>query len=502
MATRFSFAFVLILTLSLAACGGGDGSGRGGSGGSDDTADGVNWPDGVGDTATPDTATPDTATPETTPGCDPACGAGFHCEGSTCVADATTCDPACGAGFHCVGTTCVADPVTCDPACGAGYHCVGTSCVADPVCDPACTDGQVCQDGTCVAAPTCTGSGNVVALKACAEGPADFDLTNVVVTYVYGKGYFVADASGYMQIYVGDTWAYSVPVVGDLVTVHVTEYGAYQNNAEVKATDALTKLGTGNATALILDISGGTQPDEANENRAVKGTGFTATAVNGKDLVVSYGNATGVALRVDTSAGMCAGTTFDLAGAVFGQFQDSYRIQSFDAARDLTNVDASGCASSDTSNWGFEEDGSQDPPADFEKGSAGFVANVSADQVHGGSHACALTWTSQDNQDFVQGAYIPIVEAQTAHFAVWVYDNDPAGRVRPSLEFFDAAKASLGKQYDGYSEDGAAWVQMTYDYQAPAGAAFVRAFVRLYDVTDAWTGTATVYVDDWSLTVQ
>ena len=463
MTTRFSFAFVLILGLALIGCGGGDGSGRGGSGGNDDTNDGVLWPDGsspdttggddvpVPDQTAPDTTTPDTTVPDTT-------------VPDTTVPDTTTPD------------TTIPDTTT-------------------PDTNPTDTNPT---DTT----SECTGTGNVAALKACAEGPADFDLTQVVVTYVYDKGYFVADASGAMQVYVGDTWAYAAPAVGDLVSVHVTEYGSYQNTAEVKATDALTALGSGNLAALILDISGGTLPDEAGENRAVKGTGFTATAVNGKDLVVSYGSAAGVALRVDSSAGMCAGTTFDLAAGVFVQFQETYRIQSFHAGTDLVNVDASTCTASDDSNWGFEEAGQQDPPADFEKASTGFVANVSADQAHGGSHACALTWTSTDNQDFVQGLYTPIAAGQTAHFGVWVYDNDPAGRLRPSLEFFDAAKAPLGKEYDGYSEDAAAWAQMTFDFQAPANAAFVRAFVRLYDVAGGWAGTATVYVDDWSLTVQ
>jgi|GEM_PF-2545702 len=495
---RFAFAFVLILGLAAWGCGGGDDQSGGHTGKDTNEPDVLDW-----DTTGNDTVVPGDTTPDTTPGCDPACGAGYHCEGTTCVADPVGCDPACGTGYHCEGSTCVADPAGCDPACGAGFHCEGTTCVADPVaCNPSCELGFACVDGNCVAAPACEGSGNVTALKACAEGPSDFTLTGVVVTYVYDKGYFVADASGGMQIYVGDVWPYTAPVVGDKVDVHVTEYGSYMNSAEAKVTDTLTPKGTGDAAALTLDLSAGTEPVEALENRAVKGTGFTVTQLGGQNGLVSYGTAVDVPLRLDVPAGLCVGATFDLAAGVIVQFQDTYRLQTFHAATDVVNVNAAGCSTFDASNWNFEEDGSQDPPADFAKGSDGFVANVTADQAHAGSHACQLTWTSQDNQDLYQGLYLPIVAGQTAHFTLWVMDNDPAGRVRPSLEFYDAAKASVGKEYDGYSEDNPAWVQMTYDLVAPENAVYVRAFVRLYDVSGAWAGTATVYVDDWSLTVQ
>lgn len=452
---RFAFVSMMILGFAAWGCGGDDGQ-TGGHGDKDTTdQDVLVFPD-TGD----DTPAPGDTSPDTPPvGCDPACGAGFHCEGSTCVAD----------------------PVACEPACEAGF---------------------TCQAGSCVATPTCVGSGDVAALKACAEGPADFTLTGVVVTYVYDEGYFVADASGPMQVYVGEAWPYAAPAVGDRVDVHVTEYGSFVNTAEVKATDALTKQGTGDAAALTVDISAGTQPVEELENRVVHGTGFTLTDLGGQNGLVSYGSAVGVPFRVDTPANLCAGATFDLAAGVVVQFQDTYRLQSFHVVADLQNVNTTTCSTYDASNWNFEEDASQDPPADFAKGSDGFVANVTAAEAHAGGHSCDLTWSSTENQDLYQGLYLPIAAAQTARFTLWVLDNDPAGRVRPALEFFDAAKASLAKEYDGYSEDNPAWVQMTYDLAAPEGAAFVRAFLRLYDVAAGWDGAATVYVDDWSLTVQ
>ena len=52
-----------------------------------------------------------------------------------------------------------------------------------------------------------------------------------------------------------------------------------------------------------------------------------------------------------------------------------------------------------------------------------------------------------------------------------------------------------------YSEDNAEWQQYSLGAAAPEGAASVQAFVRLYDVKidGEWSGSATAYVDGWSL---
>ncbi len=48
-------------------------------------------------------------------GCQPACGAGYVCQGTTCVPESQSCNPPCGAGFACVEATSTCVPVTSAP---------------------------------------------------------------------------------------------------------------------------------------------------------------------------------------------------------------------------------------------------------------------------------------------------------------------------------------------------------------------------------------------------
>ena len=505
--TRLTMTLALLATLTLFACGGdegGGGNGGGGGGGSDT----VNW-----DTTQPDTSTSDTHTPETTPpACAPACGAGTHCDNGTCVPDTQppACDPPCGAGTHCDDGTCVPDtqPPACDPPCGAGTHCDNGTCVPDtqpPACDPPCAAGSTCVEGQCVAQGACAASGGVANLKGCAEGLVDVTLEGVVVTYVFEAGYFLQDVDGAAatEVYVGqDEWPYAAPAVGDVMTLHVTEYGNFKNQQEVTASDAPQITGNQDVEAMKLDISGGTVPAEDFESRVVKGSGLTVTTLGGQNGTISYGSAVDVPFRVDNPAGLCVGATFNLSAGVIVQYEDIYRIQAFAAETEIVNVDASGCASYDDSNWGFEETTETDPPADFTKGSGDFTANVTGAKAHGGSSSCELTWTSESNQDLFQGMFTAAGPGQTATFSVWVLDHDLAGRVRVSMEFYDADMAPLNKEYGGYSTDGDDWQEMVLEATVPEAAAYVRAFVRMYDVAENWQGTATVHIDDWSLAVQ
>jgi hypothetical protein len=157
----------------------------------------------------------------------------------------------------------------------------------------------------------------------------------------------------------------------------------------------------------------------------------------------------------------------------------------------------------DDSNWGFEETTENDPPADFIKATADFTAKWTTAQKHAGDNGCELVWTSTETQGLVAGFYKPATEGKNVTFRLWGLDNDPAGRFRIGLEFFDANKVSLGTSYSSvYSQDVAVWNELMYSDLAPAGTAFVRSFVRLYDVSTAWAGTATVYIDDWSMAVE
>ncbi len=437
--------------------------------------------------------------------CDPACEEGFDCVEGLCVEK--TCDPACTEGFECIKGECVEIVAACDPACEEGFECVEGQCV-EKTCDPACTEGFECIKGECVeivVAP-CSAEGNIANLQGCAEGDIDVTVKGATVTYVFDQGYFIQDASGATEVYVGNAWPYETVTVGQVIDIHATAYGNFHGQQEITASDAPVVVGTADVEPLKLDISAGTLPSEDIESHVIKGTGFVVETVNGQNLTVAYGTATGVVFRANEAAeSMCPGATFDVVSAIVTQYDDEHRIQAFFAA-DVTNINTTNCeapAEADDSNWGFEEGGPNDPPADFVKATTDFTAEWTAEQAHTGTNGCKLTWTSQDNQDFYQGWYMPVTAGQQVSFKVWGLDNDTAGRFRLCLEFYSDTFMSLKKEYSsGYSEDAAEWTQLEFGKAAPDAAAYVRGFVRLYDVTENWQGTSTVFVDDWNVTAQ
>ncbi|MFH1530016.1 MAG: hypothetical protein ABIK09_04670 [Pseudomonadota bacterium] len=548
-------AMVIIITaLALCAAPGCDSGGGGGGGttGGEDTTTPADTVTGVCDPACGDgfVCVDGACTP--VEGCTPECAAGFTCVLGVCEVDACVPDcagkacgddgcgalcGACGDGFYCDGGACVEGECTpdcngkacgddgCGVLCGTcdpGFHCDAGACAED-VCEPmcigkecgpdgcdgacgACGDGSHCEAGACVVDPIadCSPTGGVANLRACAEGVVDVTVTGALVTYVFDLGYFIQDGTGAVQVYVGSDWTYDAPGLGDVIDIHVTEYGNYKNQQEILASDPPTKTGDGVVADIKLDLSGGIVPDESIESRVIQCTGLTVETLAGADATVAYGGLTGVPYRVEEPGNLCVGATFDLATGVVTQYEDFHQLKTF-YAMDIANVDTAGCApvvESDASNWGFEEISAGEPPPDFEKLTMGFTALTASDVAHGGSQSCVLTWTSQDNQDLGQGYYVPIAAAQTATFSVWVKDNDIAGRIRLGVKFYDADKIFLNNEFSSqYSTDADAWAQLTYPKEAPAGAAFVRGFVRMYDVSADWDGNATIHIDDWNLIV-
>jgi hypothetical protein len=449
---------------------------------------------------------------DTTGQCVPACGAGFKCENGVCVQDTTgQCVPACGAGFKCENGVCVQDTTgQCDPACTAGFKCENGQCVPDTTgqCDPPCGEGFKCENGVCVPVvqTQCEPEGNVANLKACAEGPIDVTIKGATVTYLFDSGYFLQDASGATEVYVGNEWPYEAPAVGKIVDLHATEYGNYKNQQEITMSDPPVVTGDGNVAAMILDIvAGSVVPSEELESRIVKGNDITVVGVDGKNFKVNYGTLKEIPMRIVTQELLCLGATFDLVTGIVTHYEEEYRFQTF-AASDLANINTTTCnvpPESDNSNWGFEEETQTDPPADFEKTTTDFTAEWTNETAHGGTHSCKLTWTSQDNQDLYQAWYMPAAEGQTVTFKVWAAENDAAGKFRLALDFYNENHMSVKKEYaTDYTKDGAGWVELQLAKPAPAGTKFVRGFVRLYDETDKWDGDASAFIDDWSMAIQ
>jgi hypothetical protein len=357
---------------------------------------------------------------------------------------------------------------------------------------------------------TCGAGKNIKALLQCTEGVVDFYLEKQLVTYVFGQGFLLYDASisRGMMVYLNPNTV-TKPKVGDLVDLHVTKYANYNGQQEITGADVLTVVGTGDAAATQLSLNVITKDmvSEAYESRVLIGTGLVVKQLSGADAVLTSPSAGDLVMRIDGPADLCAGAVIDLKVAALTQFGSSHRVHLLNGAGDLIKVDASKCGAApvhDQSNWGFEEASDADPPPDFTKVGAYIAAARTTTQKYSGTASCKVTWTSVDNQDLVAGQFIPILPGQKASISAWVLDSDPAGKGRLSMTFYKSDMTTVvSSQFSGaYTVDGAQWAQVSFAYTAPAEAAYVRGFMRFYDVAPAFTGSATLYMDDWTTSIQ
>ena len=148
---------------------------------------------------------------------------------------------------------------------------------------------------------------------------------------------------------------------------------------------------------------------------------------------------------------------------------------------------------------------------DFESWSGGIPnswsisgSNLNTEQeysiVHGGGSSCKLLWTTTSTRWIQQE--IPVNAGAQYTFNFWAHDNEPHGRVRVYMRWYDAAGNRIEPNSEGdYSVDNPDWQELTLSASAPANAETVHVEMRVYDVSwgDSIT-SAGVYVDDASLT--
>ncbi|MBC8487382.1 MAG: lamin tail domain-containing protein [Bacteroidetes bacterium] len=150
-------------------------------------------------------------------------------------------------------------------------------------------------------------------------------------------------------------------------------------------------------------------------------------------------------------------------------------------------------------NPGFEDwtvNGAGGPPDDWSLSGTSMTAEQEATTIHGGTYSAKITWTTTSTR-YLQQIDIPITAGNSYEFSFWVYDNDPGGRARIYLRWWDATGSQVYPAVaDPYSVDMAEWQLLSSgSVQAPALAVEASAEIRVYDVS-GWPGTATVYVDD------
>jgi len=125
--------------------------------------------------------------------------------------------------------------------------------------------------------------------------------------------------------------------------------------------------------------------------------------------------------------------------------------------------------------------------------SSGIAVSREDGIIHGGNFSLkdSLITQSQKNADLISDP-VKVSPGALCTLKVWVYDNDPAGRLRLAV-FWNSDDAD----YDPlYSRDSAGWQQLEMAANAPFDADSAKFAIRAYDVEDNWDGDAVFYIDD------
>ncbi len=142
----------------------------------------------------------------------------------------------------------------------------------------------------------------------------------------------------------------------------------------------------------------------------------------------------------------------------------------------------------------WNDNGSGGPPDSWSLSSGNLTGSQESTTVHGGSYSTNLTWTTTSTVRMEQS--VNVSEGTDYEFCFYAYDNDPDGRVRVCIRWFDSSGSLISGYYGDYSTDTAGWQWLRTGAQtAPTGAVSATAEIRCYDVS-GWDGDATVYVDD------
>ncbi|GAB4372584.1 MAG: hypothetical protein Kow0042_15970 [Calditrichia bacterium] len=151
------------------------------------------------------------------------------------------------------------------------------------------------------------------------------------------------------------------------------------------------------------------------------------------------------------------------------------------------------------SNGGFESwTGGLPDFWEFRQPGAHIQASQENSLVHGGTSSCRIYFTTQDQSltDFTNMTP-QVIPGIIYTYKAWVYDNDPAGRVRLVFAWFDAQQQFLSTDYSPlYSVDSTDWQQLIFEKEAPPNAAFGGARFRFYDVASNWDGDCEIFLDD------
>ena len=133
-------------------------------------------------------------------------------------------------------------------------------------------------------------------------------------------------------------------------------------------------------------------------------------------------------------------------------------------------------------------------PGYWEKGDSIFIFQEDV-IVHTGYFSAkdSLITQAQATADLYQARFV-VQENTQYNFGFWVYDNDPAGRVRHGIDWYPSGSSWS----TDYSVDSNAWQELSFTATSPSGADSALVMIRAYDVAVNWDGDAIFYIDDVS----
>ncbi len=112
---------------------------------------------------------------------------------------------------------------------------------------------------------------------------------------------------------------------------------------------------------------------------------------------------------------------------------------------------------------------------------------------HGGNFSVRDSLITQTQSDADLFQTVAVYPNTYYHFSVWVWDNDPAGRIGIGIDWLPT-----GSEWPNiFSVDSAGWQELTFITQpSPSNAESASVVIRAYDSSATWDGDALFYVDD------
>ena len=126
----------------------------------------------------------------------------------------------------------------------------------------------------------------------------------------------------------------------------------------------------------------------------------------------------------------------------------------------------------------------------------GFDVIKDSNTVYDGNYSAKLILRSTDTQWLTQ--YVDITSGYGYEFSFHVYDNDPHGRARIAMRWYNGSGNFISGYYGEYSSNDTTWQYLTSGIQtAPSNAEILHVEIRLYDVNwDTTVDSAVLCVDN------